>query len=391
MNIMFDTHPINNVYDQFTIDISYPDLSNEYYIAPNLETKGFTRLMKCVLLSNKYPHLLNHIISTDVSTINDVTENGWSALMIASRNSRTISTEKTVELLIESKSNVNIQDKDGWTALMIASKNSNIESTEKTVELLIESKSNVNIQDNDGWTALMIATRYFETVSTKQTVRLLLQGKSDVNIQSKNGWTALMVTSNYSKTDEIVKNLIEYKTDINIQSNTGWTALMLASNEKIVDLLITSKSDVNLKTDDGWTALMLASHMRSDTDSATNIVRLLLEAKSDVNVQTEDGFTVLMLTPNVTRVKMLIHYGANINSQSNIGGYVVEHHNLRQRYDICKLLIENDALFDRTNKFNMNLSIMRIDVLEERLKDKKNWNEYCKYMTDVEKLIETML
>jgi len=52
--------------NQFVIDLSHPNPNKEFNISCNKEIKvtGLTLLMKYVLLSKKYPHLL-HALLTD--------------------------------------------------------------------------------------------------------------------------------------------------------------------------------------------------------------------------------------------------------------------------------------------------------------------------------------
>lgn len=53
--------------------------------------------------------------------INEVDENGWSALMFAINNNET----KIVDILIDEGADVNIEDKDGNTPLKLARENGN--------------------------------------------------------------------------------------------------------------------------------------------------------------------------------------------------------------------------------------------------------------------------
>jgi len=234
-----------------------PDPNIEYKCSDNTISKGFTLLMKWVMLTKEHPELHDKIkeyIRDRPKEINKQNEKGLTALMMASRYSNGDSTENTVKMLIEAEANVDLQNNDGWTALMLASRNSKTESTENTVKMLIEAKSNVNLQEKDGWTALMMTSRYSNGDSTENTVKMLIEAKANVDLQNNDGWTALIMASRYSNgdsTENTVKMLIEAKANVDLQNNDGWTALMMAcrysngdSTENTVKMLI--EADDNL-------------------------------------------------------------------------------------------------------------------------------------------------
>src|SRR5438105_15257086 len=99
-----------------------------------------TNLMTMVMRTRSEPELLfkiRRLIKSDPSILDKREEHGWTPLMIASKNSRTKSTESTVQLLIELGADVDLQDYTGHTALMCASTYSGTDSTEQTVQMLI--------------------------------------------------------------------------------------------------------------------------------------------------------------------------------------------------------------------------------------------------------------
>ena len=61
---------------------------------------GFTPLMYLVINTKEYPEL-NDLIVNFRSTINQQNIKGWSALMLAARNSNTVSSIETIKILIE--------------------------------------------------------------------------------------------------------------------------------------------------------------------------------------------------------------------------------------------------------------------------------------------------
>ena len=142
-----------------------PDPNIEYDCSPYRKSKGFTKLMKWVLLTRSHPRLLRNIQKYIIDhDINEKNEIGCTALMLASLNSNTLSTNKTVKLLLQQAGiDINLQDKNGRTALMCAARYSNTISTNETVKLLLDPGANINLQDDDGWIALMFAARYSNT------------------------------------------------------------------------------------------------------------------------------------------------------------------------------------------------------------------------------------
>ena len=70
--------------------------------------------------------------------INEKNNAGWTALMLAARNSRTYSSENTVRLLLNACADPTLQEKTGWTALMMAIGYSKTDSTPGTIKLLLD-------------------------------------------------------------------------------------------------------------------------------------------------------------------------------------------------------------------------------------------------------------
>lgn len=62
--------------------------------------------------------------------------------------------KKIVQILLLTSVNINIKNNDGWTILMIASRNEHI----NVVQLLLDNGADVNIKNNHGVTALMYAS-----------------------------------------------------------------------------------------------------------------------------------------------------------------------------------------------------------------------------------------
>jgi len=75
---------------------------------------------------------------------------------------------------------INVADYQGWTALHYASCYSRTRSTERTVEILINAGAEINFKTYFGRTALLLAICNYNTSSTKETVKLLIQADADV-------------------------------------------------------------------------------------------------------------------------------------------------------------------------------------------------------------------
>ena len=240
------------------------DTDTEQKCSPNVSSTGFTKLMDYVMMTASQPELIKTIrklIKSDPTIINQKNTIGWTALMLACRNSRTCSSERIVRMLIHMGADVTLQDNDGWTALMLASKHSHTDSSDATVRMLIKARANLNLQDNIGWSVLMMISRHVGTNTSESTTRILINARADLNLQNNNGWTALMIASRYSRSDSSEQNvrmLINAGTDLNLQNNNGWTALTLAcafcktdSTELTVQILIEAGADLNIINHEG--------------------------------------------------------------------------------------------------------------------------------------------
>jgi ankyrin repeat protein len=281
--------------DQLNTILEPPNLDEEFDCSPMTKSRGFTLLMKLVLLTRKHPELLEYIkilINNNKDIINQKNEKGWTSLILVARNSRTYSTENTLRLLIDdARTDVNLQDNKGWTALMTAAKNSNTDSTENTIKMLLDdARTDVNLQDNGGLTALMIAVRYSSRDSIENIIKMFIDdARMDVDLQDNEGSTALMNASRRSHTN-IVKMLIDVGANVNLQDNEGETALMIAirysridSIENIVKMFIDAGTNVNLMNNNNWTALRFAFCNINSDNISEDIIEMLINAETNLN------------------------------------------------------------------------------------------------------------
>ena len=230
------------------------DPQKEYPCSENTYSTEFNHLQKCVILTSEFKFLEEYIdlyLTEHPETINHKNEKGWTTLIIAARNSNCMSTERTVEVLLNHGADINLQEKDGWTALIFAAANSCTDSSEKTVELLLKHGADVNLQNNNKNTAIMFAVSHPD--NTGKTIELLLNHGADVNLQNIVGCTALMFAFECSCAGKIIKLLLNHGADVNLQNKYEDTGLKLALKNykktgkgKIIKLIIENMDNCDI-------------------------------------------------------------------------------------------------------------------------------------------------
>jgi len=242
-------------------DLSIPDINTEYYCSPTTRSTGFSLLMKLVLMANKQPTAIPIIenLIKDPTELNRVNNIGWSALIIACRNSGTYSNNYVVQILVNAGSDVNAEDHQGYTALMLAS----ISSTVETIKMLINAGADVNHTNNYQKSALHIVIRNsmaYDYFSTDQIVKIIKYFVSaGVNLDYKcDGYTVLMKSVYWP---DIINLLMGAGADTNLKNNNDRTVLMILFESRvdktytdiIIELLGSSKetlfdTDISGKT-----------------------------------------------------------------------------------------------------------------------------------------------
>ena len=143
---------------------------------------------------------------------------------------------KEVKKIIQDKSVVSRTDEDGWSALMIATRN----NQDEVAKLLLENSASVTAQcKSSGVNALINSARN----GNNEIVNLLLDKGSDPNhALFKSKKNALMIAIEAGHFD-VVKTLINRGSDLSLQSSDGETALAIATrlNYKGMVRLIQSK------------------------------------------------------------------------------------------------------------------------------------------------------
>ncbi len=241
---------IKMVEEQFSKDLSIPDINKKYIIEynehddgcgdicdENISISGLTLLMKCVFLGRNYPHLFNGLELHKID-INVKASENETALSLASKYSATHSTEKIVKKLINAKANVNLS----YNLLdsVIESKT----STENTALMLMEADINlIKTRDID----ICFSTEYIfiNAILEKcyyNLIEKIINYYDKLNLHNHNeiilhGLINNCLRKDFRKENEdeqycvydLVKQLIELKIDINISDDDGDTLL-----EKII-------------------------------------------------------------------------------------------------------------------------------------------------------------
>jgi uncharacterized protein len=243
--------------------------------------------------------------------INQVTDYGWSALLVATQNRY----YKLGEFLLNHGADVNLANKGGWTPLYLATDNRNIESGDYPVrkpdmdhldyiKLLLDKGANVNARmkdstetrtvftnqwlDENGATAFLRASQSGDLVLMK----LLLAHGADPKIDTALHVTALQVAAGIgwvegityewspASTLEAVKILLDLGLDPNVQSDTGRTALHGAAHKgrpDVVQVLVDHGARLDVRdygnTDNRGSA-KLAVHTWLPVDYADGLVRV---------------------------------------------------------------------------------------------------------------------
>ncbi len=319
-----------------------------------------------LMMAVKYPDILEMLLEKDSSNINAQTNDGWTALMLASLNAP----EESIELLLKYGANTEIKDTDGRTALSWAAGSGNIEALQQ----LISAHADVNSLDNEHQTPLMWAA----LMGRKKAVELLLQAGADINIVDKNGkavftrinkvkiksfpqlntelvdeygftplhWAAMQNDTN------LIHALIKQgmSPDI-INQQKGETPLMRASIQganQAIKALLKSGANIHLKDMNGNTALMWAV----SSDDFPKTVKLLLKNNSQIDEKNIEGLTPLMRASKrglIKSVKVLLGNGANPNLLDNQGKSAFAWAIDGEHTEIAHILLKSGAPVSNTN------------------------------------------
>jgi ankyrin repeat protein len=218
----------------------------EYKCVSYITSKGFTKLMKLVMMTKEYPELekeIEEIINENPEEINKQNNYGFTALTLAAMNSNV----NIVKLLLEHPNiDVNIRDVDGWTVLMRVCKYNTYSNIEIVKLLLKHPNIDVNIQDVDGWTALIVAVDN-NIQSNIEIIKLLLEHPDiNVNIKDVDGWNALMTASKYINVISNMETLLLLLNNIKVDVTDFFNFLMMTDKIHLFKLIPYYKIDKSI-------------------------------------------------------------------------------------------------------------------------------------------------
>lgn len=207
------------------------------------EQYQYTKLMICVMSASTYPNykkLKKKMQKYKLKySINLKNARGTTALMIACRNSNTISNNNCVRILLNNKADINSQDNWGWTALLITVACVSTYNNIELPEMLMKVKGNFVLNQKDAHSMLETYCRkaYPNFDSNLDTLKLLLQYGANPNIKNYWGVTPLLMACKYFKKNpdiyyDVINLLLDANANVKIRDKKRNTALMLLLKSK---------------------------------------------------------------------------------------------------------------------------------------------------------------
>jgi ankyrin repeat protein len=226
---------------------------------------------------------------------------------------------ESAKVLLEAGADVNQTSEFGWSALLIATHNRYY----RLGEYLLQKGADPNIANEGGWNPLYIATdnRNIEggdyptrkpDMDHLEYIRKLLAAKANPNLR--------MASSTETRTVFTHQWLFE-------EGATPFLRAAQSSDIVLMKLLLENGADPKIPTDHGITPLMVASGIgwvegvtyEWSPQANVEAVKLLLELGADVNAQERlDGRTALMGAAHKGRndiVMLLVQHGAELGTR----------------------------------------------------------------------------
>ncbi len=266
-------------------------------------------------------------------SINDVDEDGHTALHFAADASNVIAVQK----LIEKGADPNIVDKDGWSPLHLA-------ATQRDgipiIDLLLEAQKvkgmgNVNVQnEQNGRTALC----YAAMASNEITAEHLIQKGAELNHRDNDGITPLHAAAVSAKDMQIIKVLLNNINEGDMEQYRNDKTLFLFARRNLHGL--------EVEIGDRFLEKGIKPPSTESADERFEIDGILKEGNFDINGRDQHGRTPLLmavLANNVTAVKRLLKKGADPTIRDNKGFTPFHLAVINDRdCEILKLLLANE-------------------------------------------------
>lgn len=262
-----------------------------------------------------------------------------SALIAASSKGH----EKVIQILLDWDADVNALGGFFGTALMTAS----VYGYDEIVRTLLDKGADVNAKSEPYNTALVAASAR----GHEKVVQILLDRGIDVNAEGGSHTSAIIAASLHGH-NEIVRKLLDKGADANAKveaHNPALSAALAKSNEGYVPRLLGGVDDDGRYDYD--TALLRASRLGLD-----DIVKMLLHTGADVNTQgvygDESVLTNASSSGHENIVRMLLVWGADLKEEYNRGwGRAIEAAGFNCHFNIERILLGYEVKEDTLSRY----------------------------------------
>ncbi|ORY54137.1 ankyrin, partial [Neocallimastix californiae] len=262
--------------------------------------------------------------------INETNKFGYTPLIYASKYNNF----KAMKYLIEHGADINAKNNFEYSSLIYLCQHGNLEG----IEYLIKQGANIDDRERSGDTSLMIACKNkFDDI-----VEFLVENHADVNAKNK-----------------VVKYLLDHGADITIKNKRGQTPAFFAinsSNKEIVKLLIRRDTDLINNKNELGAQLLLFGVRKGNKDI---IIKLLIAYGAELNSQDQNGKTSLIYLcgnkhyfNDAETVKFILDNGADPRIQDHGGKSPLIWASQNKKDKVVEVLIQKGAEVNAQDQFN---------------------------------------